>query len=59
MSWGSACKTKLIRVLTKQNQCVRCTPFNRYLQVEDAHKIQNDSKGMPAIFSVAVISEYL
>ena len=24
MSWGSACKTRLTRVLTKQNQCVRC-----------------------------------
>ena len=27
ISWGSACKTRLARVLTKQNQCVWCMFF--------------------------------
>ena len=27
MSWGSACKTRLTRVLIKENQCVRCMFF--------------------------------
>ena len=33
MSWGGACKTRLKRVQTKQNQCVRCMFF--------AHKREN------------------
>ena len=33
MSWGNARKTRLTRVLTKQNQCVRCIFF--------AHRAEN------------------
>ena len=33
MSWGDACKTRLKRVQTKQNLCIRCMFF--------AHKREN------------------
>ena len=33
MSWGDACKTRLKRVQTKQNHCIRCMFF--------AHKREN------------------
>ena len=32
MSWGSACKTRLTRVLTKQNQCIWCMLFDHRTQ---------------------------
>ena len=76
MSCGSACKTRLTRVLTKQNQCVWCMFFahrtesakiyNALLEILElnniyklsialfVHKIQNEKKGIPAIFSDAL-----
>ena len=76
MSWGSACKTRLTRVLIKQNQCIWCMFFahkiesakiyhalleilelNNICKLRIAlfvHKIQNDKKGIPAIFSDAL-----
>ena len=76
MSWGSTCKTRLTRVLTKQNQCVRRMFFAHRTESANinyalleilelnniyklgmglvVHKIQNDKKGIPAIFSDAL-----
>ena len=76
MSWGSVCRTRLTRVLTKQNQCVWCMFFahrtesakiyNALLEILElnniyklsialfVHKIQNDKKGIAAIFSDAL-----
>ena len=76
MSGGSACKTRVTRVLTKQNQCIWCMFFahrtesakiyhalleilelNNIYKLRIAlfvHKIQNDKKGIPAIFSDAL-----